>query len=117
MGIMLQPTCSWRPILAPKILMPMPYSPQSGPSHPIWGAGSAPGWTLVGGANSTPVPTMSKTALACTEGWKAGTLAWEKTFLRRIHSIWDVHEHRSLNELAWVSVQALRGSSPPRRQG
>lgn len=56
--------------------------PPKRPSHPIWGAGSAPGWTLVGWANYTPVPTMSKTALACSEGWKAGILAWEETFLK-----------------------------------
>lgn len=92
-------------------------SPQSRPSYLIWGAGSAPGWIPVGWANSTPVPAISKAALTFSERLKASILAWEATCLRKIYNIWDVHEHRSLNKLACVSVQAPRGSSPPRRLG
>lgn len=32
--------------------------------------------------------------------------------MREIYNIRDVSEHRSLNKLAWVSVQALEGLKP-----
>lgn len=35
--------------------------------------------------------------------------------MREIHNIWDVSEHRSLNELALVSVQAPEGLKPHRK--